>query len=74
MTRKVSPMNISRNIISNRDTYDMPKTTSKQKKKKKKKKKKKTKSTSNLFSCLLKLKKPLEQALIRKENELNKIG
>ena len=68
MTRKVSPMNISRNIISNRDTYDMPKTPSK------KKKKKKTKSTSNLFSCLLKLKKPLEQALIRKENELNKIG
>ena len=69
MTRKVSPMNISRNIISNRDTYDMPKTTSK-----KQKKKNKTKSTSNLFSCLLKLKKPLEQALIRKENELNKIG
>ena len=71
MTRKVSPMNISRNIISNKDTYDMPKTTSK---KKKKKNKNKTKSTSNLFSCLLKLKKPLEQALIRKENELNKIG
>ena len=69
MTRKVSPMNISRNIISNRDTYDMPKTTSK-----KNKNKNKTKSTSNLFSCLLKLKKPLEQALIRKENELNKIG
>ena len=69
MTRKVSPMNISRNIISNRDTYDMPKTTSK-----KNKNKNKTKSTSNLFSCLLKLKKPLEQAMIRKENELNKIG
>ena len=69
MTRKVSPMNISRNIISNRDTYDMPKTTSK-----KNKNKNKTKSTSNLFSCLRKLKKPLEQALIRKENELNKIG
>ena len=69
MTRKVSPMNISRNIISNRETYDMPKTTSK-----KNKNKNKTKSTSNLFSCLLKLKKPLEQALIRKENELNKIG
>ena len=43
-------------------------------KKKNKTKQNKTKSTLNLFSCLLKLKKPLEQALIRKENELNKIG
>ena len=30
-------MNISRNIISNRDTYDMPKTTSKKKQKQKQK-------------------------------------